>query len=903
MKKRKMIAMALATMMAVSVVPTAMPVVALDNVIQPQSVPEVGNQIYVESVSAPTETNMKSLSNHMAETLPADADANENWYRASGVLFSIKPTNEGEWKRPELVGVDEKDPYFFFSVLALAEQKVSAYSSSGTKLEDNYATFWTNATFCGNKGRADSANPRVSEEQGMMYYSEDNGLTWKSLPANIGDGLYQFNLADVKAGEVLIYIPMAEFFYYGGYNGATGTTLPGANGVTSAKKGFTTFGHGIETLKNSNAEEGAKLHSLILSCKRADQVSGGAVGAASAVTASDLRLVYPVFDGTKTVKNGDEYLMEIYTNEPASVTDASVKAKIDDREVVLTGAASGDGRTKYVLDGLTASDVGKLVVFTWSSQSTGSTLLLRDTVKKGGSLQTLPSELDTSSADHTESPLWGANAVWAGDSLLAAARDSAAGGWAGRVASAYSMSSQNYAIGGRQISNFVGRGNAPFIANQIDQHITALTAKEREAVQYVIINGGINDINRDGVQMGVMTDDFDGFDVRTYAGALEHTFSVARRAYPNATVGFLILFKMPLAVQAGPAKCRDEALMRQYIDLTIAICEKWNVPYLNMYDDAAFNELVQTNNPETPYMDRADMLHLNKGGYIATMPYIAAWMATLEQQYVHVEQVLDTVSVGITEGAQVSVYAADVKEAPDAKMTVSVAGGEPITLEGVKQRGRVQYVCPVEPWQFGDELTFTWSSEALEMTQTVKTSVRAYCEYLFSTSGDAELVSLAKAMLHYGAAVQKLMNYKTDTLCNEGIEPLAPETLADADIPYKNPNDKVWTGAEIVPAPTPTLRLTVATPIPNVDYVVYRVSGRLYSSGEYERAELVDGVAEIPLGAHELGRDVNVRIFDGLGAWKEVYKISGFHCLNEAQMDDLMQAAINYAKLADAYAR
>ncbi len=913
MKKRKILAMALSFMMAISAIPAAIPTVAAPaGAIQPYSIPEVGNQFYVEGVSAPAETNLKALSNNMTFTTPAGSNKHANWYNASGVIFGIKPTNEGTWLRPD--ANSGKDPYLFFSVLALAEQKVDTYSSSGSKIASNYATFWTSDYFCGNKSRSDAGNPRVADETTLMYYSEDNGLTWKSISPTGADGIYRFNLADVRKGEVLIYIPMAEFFYYGGYNGAADPSLPGAYGVTGYKLGLTNFGDGVARLKNNNASEGMNLYSLVLSCQAAGEVGGGSVGAASAVTATDLRLVYNVTEETKTVKDGDAYAMELYACEPAGVTDAVVKAKIGSREETLVGTATGEGRTKYVLGGLTAANVGDLVTFTWSSETLGVELSARDKVKAASALQTLPSDLTVSNTNHASSPLWGANAVYAGDSLMYAARDGADGshtaiaGWPGRLAKAYSMTFKNYGIGGHQISCFLGRGDAPPIYNQINKQISAQTAKEREAVEYVILNGGINDVNRDGVQIGAMTDDFDGFDIRTYAGALEQTFATARRAYPNATVGFIILFKMPLAVQRTPAEdtpCRDMDTMRDYVDITMAICEKWGVPYLNMFDDAEFNELLQTNDGNTPYMDRSDMLHLNAAGYELTMPYVAAWMESLEKQYVSYDQILDGVSVSLSDGVFVSVWAKDIAEATDAKMTVSVAGGTPTRVNGVKENGRIRYTHRLDLWQLGDELTFSWSSEALSDSRTTTVSVREYCKYLIATSGNEKLVSLAKALLRYGAEMQKAKGYKTDALCNAGVDIPNHINWEHVTIPYNNPNETVFKSAELITSPTPVLKLTVAAPNSDIISVAYRVDGsRYYGAGEYEIAEIVNGTVEIPLGEHELGRLIMVRMLDDNGTWKENLKISGFHCLKTlAATDSLTEAMIQYAIYADSYAR
>ena len=192
----------------------------------------------------------------MGETLPAEGATHANWYEAAGVIFEICPVEEGRWQKN---AADTKAPYFYFSVLALTEQKVASYSSEGQG-EDSFATFWTSYRF--HNQNSNSANPRVQYETGLFYYSDDNGLTWKSYnaPSNPNHDYYAMNLEDVKEGKVLIYIPLAEFFYYGGFDGTAG-----AAGVDAYKRGYTTFGGGIKKLKDTGAEGATDLHALILS--------------------------------------------------------------------------------------------------------------------------------------------------------------------------------------------------------------------------------------------------------------------------------------------------------------------------------------------------------------------------------------------------------------------------------------------------------------------------------------------------------------------------------------------------------------------------------------------------------------------------------------------------------------
>ena len=65
--------------------------------------------------------------------------------------------------------------------------------------------------------------------------------------------------------------------------------------------------------------------------------------------------------------------------------------------------------------------------------------------------------------------------------------------------------------------------------------------------------------------------------------------------------------------------------MNEYYDMAKQICEKWNVPFLNMFEDEALNkELKVDTNENLP-----DNLHPNTSGYDVLYKYIMYWMETL----------------------------------------------------------------------------------------------------------------------------------------------------------------------------------------------------------------------------------------------------------------------------------
>ena len=66
--------------------------------------------------------------------------------------------------------------------------------------------------------------------------------------------------------------------------------------------------------------------------------------------------------------------------------------------------------------------------------------------------------------------------------------------------------------------------------------------------------------------------------------------------------------------------------MSEYFALSKEICDKWGIPYLDLYFDETFNRevLKSETNEFLP-----DFIHPNSGGYNLLAPVIEDWMKTL----------------------------------------------------------------------------------------------------------------------------------------------------------------------------------------------------------------------------------------------------------------------------------
>lgn len=134
----------------------------------------------------------------------------------------------------------------------------------------------------------------------------------------------------------------------------------------------------------------------------------------------------------------------------------------------------------------------------------------------------------------------------------------------------------------------------------------------------VFLFGGINDA-RCQTPIGELSTD-GTYDIDTFIGALEELIEYAKREYPNSEIAYLIPYKTTYAEEkyGGLIDHRDD-----YTNAIIAVCEKWDVPYLDMYNSDMISGVlngtrkITTTDISVGYNNLAhfDGLHLNYSGY------------------------------------------------------------------------------------------------------------------------------------------------------------------------------------------------------------------------------------------------------------------------------------------------
>ena len=201
-------------------------------------------------------------------------------------------------------------------------------------------------------------------------------------------------------------------------------------------------------------------------------------------------------------------------------------------------------------------------------------------------------------------------ALFLGDSICSADNDLPYHGWAGRIASSTGMQCRNGGRSGASLSTVRGAIRV----------INMYSMLKGDSYGFIIMHGGVNDA-WESAPVGEMSDSFElsDFDTTTYAGGLEELFYHATKDHPDAKLGYIINFTTP---NHTSGRTKD---MTEYYEMGKKICEKWGIPYLNMYEDTDLNKELMVNYKTHLY----DYLHPSPSGYDILYRYIMYWMETL----------------------------------------------------------------------------------------------------------------------------------------------------------------------------------------------------------------------------------------------------------------------------------
>ena len=220
-------------------------------------------------------------------------------------------------------------------------------------------------------------------------------------------------------------------------------------------------------------------------------------------------------------------------------------------------------------------------------------------------------------ASAADNVLKGKKILFVGDSICEAHVEQvddtkkATAGWAGRIGVKNEMDWLNKGKSGASVSTV--RGSNTVIAQ--------LKAVLGSSYDFIILHGGVNDA-WDQAPVGKMSAGIDPstFDKTTFAGGLEELFAYARTNFPEAKLGYIINFRLPIA------KIDSLHDMTAYFNVAKDICDKWDIEYLDLYNNEKLNSDLEV---ATSKKCLYDNIHPNTAGYDILAPVIEEFIKTL----------------------------------------------------------------------------------------------------------------------------------------------------------------------------------------------------------------------------------------------------------------------------------
>ena len=310
----------------------------------------------------------------------------------------------------------------------------------------------------------------------------------------------------------------------------------------------------------------------------------------TAIDNDDLTLLRKALIGT-TALNG---FMDLTADEDTDIRDLVRFKKALADEAIDT--VSNPARYNY---SFCLSDI--LAKADDSSDITLTPYIVVNGEKINGSAVTLKAENGAFAETVSETP----TALYLGDSISYGDKDDNRGtAWCGRITENYGIQGKNISVCGWYLAS-VGQ---PTIVSEYQSAHPA-------GYDYVIIQGGVNDMWSGKPELGTVSPvGTKHFDVTTVAGALENTFATTKELAPDAKIGFIINFY---------PQVMGEAKWDSFVELAKAVCEKWDVPYIDLDANAEFAAEfdISTHTP--------DNVHPNATGYDIIYKYIGDWMLTL----------------------------------------------------------------------------------------------------------------------------------------------------------------------------------------------------------------------------------------------------------------------------------
>ena len=169
-----------------------------------------------------------------------------------------------------------------------------------------------------------------------------------------------------------------------------------------------------------------------------------------------------------------------------------------------------------------------------------------------------------------------------GDSIAAGDGNNGIG-YAEIIANSNNMTCNDKAQSGATMSNIGLSHSRECIYNIIHNEVTNSTSD----YDFILLEGGCNDMVYNDQSLGSILSTYDtsNADLSTFSGALEKSISELKNKWPLSNYIYIIVHKMT---------SRDETLQNQYHQRIIEICEKWAIPYVDIYNSGQITSYIQS---------------------------------------------------------------------------------------------------------------------------------------------------------------------------------------------------------------------------------------------------------------------------------------------------------------------
>lgn len=209
-------------------------------------------------------------------------------------------------------------------------------------------------------------------------------------------------------------------------------------------------------------------------------------------------------------------------------------------------------------------------------------------------------------------PLYKKVIAFTGDSICEG-RENNGGGYAKIIGERNNMTVQNLGVSGGKITT----GTTSFC-------ISESVLNMREDADYVILEGGVNDMAMDN--LGTISNNFTAtLDTTTFCGAFEQMIKSAIARFPGKKIGYIAVHRLK---QWAPDEYNTLHQNTGYYEAAISICKKWGIPVCNLTINCP--SLYENDSLKQAYTTNADGWHPNEEGYKKYyVPKIEAWLKTL----------------------------------------------------------------------------------------------------------------------------------------------------------------------------------------------------------------------------------------------------------------------------------